>query len=72
VNGVTLAEGTLIAIDGTGGEVVVGDPPVVTAADDPQLHQLLAWADEISGDHSDRPDADRLRAAHAVLPAPAP
>jgi pyruvate,orthophosphate dikinase len=63
----TLAEGTVIAIDGSGGEVVAGTPEVVTGADDPFLQRLLRWADEVSGDRSERPEAERLAAAHAVL-----
>jgi pyruvate,orthophosphate dikinase len=59
--------GELIAIDGTGGEVALGQPRVVTAAADPHLHRLLDWADEVSGDRSDRGEAERLTAAHAVL-----
>lgn len=38
-----LAEGTVIAIDGTSGDVVVGDPKVVTGEPDPHLRRLLAW-----------------------------
>jgi pyruvate, orthophosphate dikinase len=63
----TVPEGTLITIDGTGGEVVVGRPRITTAATDPRLDRLLEWADELSGDHAARHEADRLRAAHAVL-----
>jgi pyruvate, orthophosphate dikinase len=59
-------EGTLIAIDGTGGEVVLGHPGITTATD-PHLHRLLEWADEVSGGTPDRPEAERLGAAHAVL-----
>jgi pyruvate,orthophosphate dikinase len=65
--GHTIPEGTLITIDGTGGEVVIGSPRIVTAASDPHLHRLLEWADEVSGGTSDRPEAERLSAAHAVL-----
>ena len=65
--GRTVGEGELITIDGTGGEVVLGRAGTVTGTDEPYLERLLAWADEISGDHTSRPEADRLRAAHAVL-----
>jgi pyruvate, orthophosphate dikinase len=65
--GRTVPEGTRIAIDGTGGEVVVGSPPIVTTAAGPHLHRLLGWADEVSGGTPDRPEADRLSAAQAVL-----
>lgn len=63
----TLAEGTLITIDGTSGEVAVGRPEILVAAPDPQLSRLLTWADEVSGDNSDRTEAERLGAAHSVL-----
>lgn len=45
VVGVDLAleEGTLVTIDGTGGEVVLGRPPIVTADADPHLRRLLDW-----------------------------
>ncbi len=39
-----LPEGTLVTIDGTGGEVVLGDPGSTTAAAGPHLRRLLAWA----------------------------
>ncbi|GGS71483.1 hypothetical protein GCM10010156_33010 [Planobispora rosea] len=63
-------EGTLVTVDGTGGEVVVGSPRVVTAPTDPHLHRLLEWADQVSGGvpgaGPERDDAERLRAAHAA------
>ncbi|MFI9588365.1 pyruvate, phosphate dikinase [Streptomyces sp. NPDC052236] len=65
--GRTLPEGTLIAIDGTGGEVVVGNPRIVAATTDAHLHRLLDWADEVAGDNTGRNEAERLVAAHAVL-----
>jgi pyruvate,orthophosphate dikinase len=65
--GRTVPEGTFITIDGTGGEVVIGSPRIVTAATDPHLNRLLEWADELSGGNSDRNEAERLSAAHAVL-----
>jgi pyruvate, orthophosphate dikinase len=65
--GRTVPEGTLITIDGTGGEVVIGSPRIATAATDPHLHKLLEWADVVSGDTSERPEVERLSAAHAVL-----
>ncbi|BEL07090.1 hypothetical protein Q0Z83_052810 [Actinoplanes sichuanensis] len=37
-------EGTVITIDGTGGEVVAGDPGSVTGDADPHLDRLLSWA----------------------------
>lgn len=57
-----MPEGTLITIDGTGGEVVIGSPGIVTAANDPHLHRLLEWADEVSGGNSDRNEAERISA----------
>jgi pyruvate, orthophosphate dikinase len=60
-------EGASIAIDGTGGEVVVGSPRVATTAADPRLGRLLEWADEVSGATTGRDEAERLGAAHAVL-----
>jgi len=42
VRDLTIEEGTLVTIDGTGGEVVLGRPPVVTAADDPHLRRFLS------------------------------
>ena len=45
--GRTVAEGALITIDGTGGEVVIGSPDIITGTTDPQLHRLLEWAREL-------------------------
>jgi len=66
----TIPEGTLIAIDGTSGEVVIGSPQLTTPDADPHLRRLLAWADEASGDTSERPEPERLAAAHAALADP--
>jgi pyruvate,orthophosphate dikinase len=65
--GRTIPEGTCVAIDGTGGEVVGGSPRVVTSAAGPHLHRLLGWADEVSDGTPGRPEAERLAAAQAVL-----
>jgi pyruvate, orthophosphate dikinase len=65
--GRTISEGTLITIDGTSGEVALGTPGVVTTAADAHLRRLLGWADDVSGDHTERGEAERLNAAHAVL-----
>jgi pyruvate,orthophosphate dikinase len=65
--GRTIGEGTLVTIDGTSGEVALGSPRIVTTAADAHLHRLLEWADDVSGDHSERDEAQRLSAAHAVL-----
>jgi pyruvate, orthophosphate dikinase len=60
-------DGTLVAIDGTGGEVVVGTPRVVAAAGDPHLARLLDWADQVTGGDPARGEAARLTAAQAIL-----
>lgn len=65
--GLTIGEGALIAIDGTSGEIVRGTPRIVTDAAERHLHRLLAWADDVSGDHSVRAEPQRLEAARAVL-----
>ncbi|WP_086667033.1 PEP/pyruvate-binding domain-containing protein [Lentzea kentuckyensis] len=65
VNGNAIDEGTLITIDGTSGEVALGGQRVVTTTTN--AHRLLAWADEVSGDHTERDDAARLSAAHTAL-----
>ncbi|MFE0427379.1 PEP/pyruvate-binding domain-containing protein, partial [Streptomyces sp. NPDC058953] len=75
--GRVLSEGTLIALDGTGGEVVLGRPRVETAAADPRLERLLRWADGFAGGVGEgdrtgdgargRTEAERLSAARAVL-----
>ncbi|MCW0212949.1 MAG: PEP-utilizing enzyme [Pseudonocardia sp.] len=39
-----LPEGTLITLDGTGGEVVLGRPRVEAGSADPHLARLLGWA----------------------------
>ncbi|MEW1724829.1 pyruvate, phosphate dikinase [Streptomyces sp. NPDC093109] len=67
VGGRTVGEGTLVTIDGTSGEVALGTPRVVTDAADDHLHRLLGWADDISGDRSERGESRRLEAARAVL-----
>ncbi|TDC64198.1 PEP-utilizing enzyme, partial [Streptomyces hainanensis] len=69
VGGRTVAEGTLVALDGTGGEVVLGRPDITTDAADAHLRRLLGWADEVSGGRAgeERDEAGRLAAAHAAL-----
>ncbi|WP_430789294.1 PEP-utilizing enzyme [Actinoplanes sp. G11-F43] len=39
-----LAEGTWITIDGTGGEIVLGRPEIMSGEADPHLARLLSWA----------------------------
>ncbi|MGW0762353.1 pyruvate, phosphate dikinase [Streptomyces sp. NPDC002814] len=63
----TIGDGTLVTIDGTSGEVALGTPRVVADAADEHVHRLLAWADDVSGDHSAREETQRLEAAHAAL-----
>jgi pyruvate,orthophosphate dikinase len=65
--GRTVPEGTRVTIDGTGGEVVLGSPRVVTGPAGPHLDRLLGWADELAGGDAGRDEAGRLRAAQAVL-----
>ncbi|MEV6231206.1 pyruvate, phosphate dikinase [Saccharopolyspora shandongensis] len=65
--GRTVRNGTLVTIDGTSGEVALGAPRVVANAADDHLHRLLEWADDVSGDHSERDESERLDAAHAAL-----
>ncbi|SDO44036.1 PEP/pyruvate-binding domain-containing protein [Lentzea jiangxiensis] len=67
VRGHEVGAGAVIGLDGTGGEVVLGTPRVVTGAADAHLGRLLEWADQVSGDRSERDEAARLEAAHAVL-----
>lgn len=74
VAGRTVPEGTLVTIDGTGGEVVLGRYGIVTGTDDSFVDRLLEWADEVSGEGVNgevgRTEEERLAAAHAVLTGP--
>ncbi|MFE9368957.1 pyruvate, phosphate dikinase [Streptomyces sp. NPDC006711] len=66
--GRTLPEGTLIALDGTGGEVVLGRPRIATTGADPHVRRLLAWADDITGGAATPQDEPtRLTTAQALL-----
>ncbi|MDN5918892.1 MAG: pyruvate, phosphate dikinase [Pseudonocardia sp.] len=65
--GRTVADGTVITIDGTGGEIVLGRPRTVTGDVDRHRDRLLSWADDASGDHSERSGTQRLRDAHTAL-----
>jgi pyruvate, orthophosphate dikinase len=40
----TVTEGTLIAIDGTTGDIVLGTPRIVHGVPDPHLRRLLSWS----------------------------
>jgi pyruvate,orthophosphate dikinase len=46
VGAVTIPEGTLVTIDGTGGEIVLGKAGTEPSANDPYRQRLLAWAEE--------------------------
>ncbi len=63
----TLAEGTLVTIDGNSGEVALGRVPTVASGDGTHLVRLLAWADDVSGNRAVRSGGERLRAAHTAL-----
>ncbi|XRQ08808.1 pyruvate, phosphate dikinase [Actinomadura welshii] len=65
--GRVIGEGTLVTIDGLSGTVALGSAPTTTGTADPRLRRLLSWADEISGDHTERDELQRLEAAHDVL-----
>ena len=66
-------EGTLVTVDGTGGELVLGEAPVTAGRTGPHLSRLLTWADEAAGVPGEDSGAgtgteeDRLRAAHTAL-----
>ncbi|GLY64885.1 pyruvate, phosphate dikinase [Amycolatopsis taiwanensis] len=68
INGRALDEGTLITIDGSSGEVVLGRAPLLIGGADEYTEQLLGWADDLSGDHgTGRGAAERLDAARSAL-----
>jgi pyruvate,orthophosphate dikinase len=45
-NGITVKEGDWISINGSTGEVILGQAPLVEAMFTDELHELLQWADE--------------------------
>jgi len=45
-----IAEGVFVTVDGTAGELRLGSTGVAAADPPPELHELLAWADEIRGE----------------------
>jgi pyruvate,orthophosphate dikinase len=47
VNGVTVRQGDLIAVDGSTGRVILGEPPMLDPELSDEFRQLLEWADEI-------------------------
>ena len=69
--GRTVHEGDVLSIDGTTGEVVVGEATVVPGGADPCIQTLLGWVADIVGDvdgtHGQRLSAarDRIRGAGA-------
>ncbi len=65
----TIPAGTVVTVDGTSGDVAVGEPAVTTSLADAQVDRLLGWADAVSAGASDRPGPERLKAAHDVLTA---
>ncbi len=44
--GVTVNEGDLITVDGTSGNVMLGETPLIPGEITPELERLLGWADE--------------------------
>ncbi|HWN35106.1 MAG TPA: pyruvate, phosphate dikinase [Pseudonocardia sp.] len=70
LGGRTVAEGELVTIDGSSGEVVVGAARAVPPAPCAELATLLAWADELAGPAAvgeRASDVERLAAAHRAL-----
>ncbi|NLA04149.1 MAG: pyruvate, phosphate dikinase [Firmicutes bacterium] len=65
VGGQGYPEGTIFSIDGTTGEVILGQPPRIKPALTPEFKKLLQWADEARRlgvrANADRPE-DALRA----------
>ncbi|MCL4414204.1 MAG: pyruvate, phosphate dikinase [Actinobacteria bacterium] len=51
VGDVLVSEGDWVSIDGTSGEVVLGQVPLSSAAAPKELEVLLRWADELRGGH---------------------
>ncbi len=47
VDGLTVAEGDLLSLDGTSGEVILGPVATVPAAPGRTFHTLLGWADRL-------------------------
>ncbi|HEV8064062.1 MAG TPA: pyruvate, phosphate dikinase, partial [Acidimicrobiales bacterium] len=46
-----LSEGDVLSIDGSTGEVVVGEVPLTEATPPPELEEILSWADSIREGH---------------------
>jgi pyruvate,orthophosphate dikinase len=64
-NGRTLSEGDIITVDGTTGEVLAGEPPMLEAALDGAFAELLDWADGFR-DIGIRANADTPRDAQTA------
>ena len=64
-DGRTLAEGDIITVDGTTGEVLAGEPPMLEAALDGAFAELLDWADGFR-DIGIRANADTPRDAQTA------
>lgn len=45
--GIEIEEGATITLDGTTGEVILGEVPMIEPEIDQDLHDILAWADEV-------------------------
>ncbi|MEX0338474.1 MAG: putative PEP-binding protein [Arenibacterium sp.] len=56
-DGRVFGEGDLITIDGTSGQVLAGEPPMLEAALDDTFHKLMSWAD-VERDIGIRANAD--------------
>jgi len=69
LGGRTVAEGDVVTIDGSSGEVVVGTARAVPPAPCAELATLLEWADELAGAAAgaEMSDVERLAAAHRAL-----
>ncbi|MCR9113321.1 MAG: pyruvate, phosphate dikinase [Rhodobacteraceae bacterium] len=64
-DGRTLRAGDVITIDGTNGEVLAGEAPMLEAARDDSFRTLMAWADEVR-DIEVRANADTPADAEAA------
>ena len=68
VGGVTVAEGDIISLDGTTGEVVLGEMSLAAAEPPPELGVLLGWADRVrKGKLAVRANADTGADASAAV-----
>jgi pyruvate,orthophosphate dikinase len=67
VGDTTVHEGDLLSIDGTTGEVVVGELSLASAEPPPEFHTILGWADEVRrGELAVRANADTAADAAAA------